>query len=232
MNSIEVYLNKSLKIIVPEKANGKNCSIDLVATFSKNLESIGYYIHYTLFEKMLDLTSEQVISLYDEIVPLLKKMRGSNVDFKPMYPNFPKQVMEMSEGELYHNAILNYIGFAISDQINDPTFQILPSYKKKNRPSLEEEGNLIPIKLGDEKDFMSIFTNLVCSNSSLSENNKNILQWFVKNRDVVSFLPNEIPQKETLAMIVAWSEQFEKFTSFLKTPTDVLRVSEQVFKKV
>ena len=51
---------------------------------------------------------------------------GAHRKFEPFYPNFPAQVMEMSEAALYFNAILYYwTGHR-------------PGFEKADRPELDE----------------------------------------------------------------------------------------------
>lgn len=69
--------------------------------------------------------------LHKTITPALKKRVGAHVSMKPMYPNFPKQVMEMSEAALLHNALLHYQG----DELG---IRILPHTDEKPRKALRK----------------------------------------------------------------------------------------------
>ena len=55
------------------------------------------------------LNRPQLAALYKELLDALQKSKGAHRDFKPMYPNFPDEVMEAAEGELYLNALLHYL---------------------------------------------------------------------------------------------------------------------------
>jgi hypothetical protein len=92
------------------------------------------------------------------VKPVLAKMVGAHREFRPMYPNFPNQVMEASEAELWFNAMANYFGFHLSDLLGDPNLVVLPQYEKEVRPFLDEHHDLRWIELGSEEDFNSIFT--------------------------------------------------------------------------
>ncbi|PQO45561.1 cytoplasmic protein [Blastopirellula marina] len=159
------------------------------------------------------------------MLPILQEMVGAHRKFDPFYPNFPQQVMEASDAELYFNAMTHYFGFWLSDLMENPDFVVRPYFEKEARPLLKEFQNLRWIELGSEEDFDAIFTRLVSSNGSLSESDREIVKWFIENRDVVPLLPNEIPKKETLALLIAAMPDPACLIDRVKTATDVLRVA-------
>ncbi|QDT96806.1 TerD family protein [Gimesia aquarii] len=223
LTQIEIYLTKSLKVILPE--GQVKAAPTVVSTVARNLQSLGFGLSAPLLERLSVLLEETVIEWYDEVLPVLKKMVGAHRSFDPMYPNFPKQVMEASDAELFFNAMTHYYGFVLSDLLDNPNLVVLPHYEKEARPLLEEFHELRWIDLGSEEDFDSIFTKLAASNGSLSESDKEILSWFATNRDVTNLIPEAIPQKETLAFLVAKLPDPECLLSAVKTATDVLRVA-------
>ncbi len=36
-------------------------------------------------------------------------MVGAHIQFTPMYPNFPQQMMDLSDADLYINAVIHYV---------------------------------------------------------------------------------------------------------------------------
>ncbi|MAX35746.1 MAG: cytoplasmic protein [Gimesia sp.] len=196
-----------------------------IASAAKNVQSLGFGLSTPILECLSSLSSDELASWYSTILPILQKLVGAHRTFNPMYPNFPKQVMEASDAELYFNAITHYFGFIVSDAIGDPSLVVLPNYVKEARPLLEEFHTLRWIELGSEEDFSSIFTNLAASNSSISKSDKDILDWFASHRDVSGLIPEKIPQKETLAFLVASLPQPDCLIPAIKTATDVLRVA-------
>lgn len=254
LDALELYLTKSRKIIVDGHSNQLSSSA-AVATFNRNLISLGFVCSQELSGTLAGLSEEALGSLYHQVVPILKKMTGAHRTFNPMYPNFPRQVMEASDLELYLNAITHYWMAAIRDlaqgqprlfggplmegatsspapveTLNVP-LQWLPEYEVEKRECLpEEEVSLKVIGLGSDADFWKVFTRLVGSNGSLAESDKAIVQWFVDNRrdNILFFLPPAIPQKENLTLLVGSLLQHEIPTyliPYLKTATDVLRVA-------
>src|SRR5947209_17010886 len=254
LNALEIYLTKSRKIIVQGNGNQPSSSA-AVATFNRNLISLGFVCSRELTGALAGLREEALGTLYQQVVPILKKMTGAHRTFKPMYPNFPKQVMEASDLELYLNAITHYWMAAVRDvaqgqprlfggrlmegAASTPApvetlrvpLQWLPEYEVENRDPLpEEEVTLQVIDLGNQDDSWKVFTRLAGSNGSLSKSDKAIVQWFVDNQreGIPPFLPPTIPQKENLTFLVGSLLKHEIPTyliPYLKTATDVLRVA-------
>jgi hypothetical protein len=224
----EIYLRKSGKVIV--ERGTASCSTVTVATFGKNLESLGFFLTRPLFERLLTLSPDQIDDFGTKVLPILKVMVGAHVAYKPFYPNFPAQVMEASDLELYINAMAHYWGFVISDIVGDPSLVFLPHYEKIERAPLTEPVKLKPIGLGDQSDFEAIFTRLSSANSSISDDDKLVLGWFVgeHRKDIARLLPESIPQKETLAFLLGELLKYDAqdlLLGKLKTATDILRVA-------
>jgi hypothetical protein len=224
----EIFLNKRNRVCLVQGAS--ETPLSMVATLNKNLEPIGFTLSRPLAERLLTQSPEATANFYQEILPILKKMVGAHRQFKPMYPNFPAQVMEAHDLELYWNAMMHYWSAFVADVTGVPGVITLPHYEKEERQELQQEVKLKVIDLGTQEDFQNIFTQLVGSNSSLSESDKEIVQWFVEKyeADVERMMPPAVQQKETLALLVGSLMKCGEPTFLLpsiKTATDVLRVA-------
>ena len=83
LNALEIYLTKSRKIVV--QGNGKQpLSSAAVATFNRNLISLGFVCSQELTGALAGLSEEALGSLYQQVVPILKTMTGAHRTFKPM----------------------------------------------------------------------------------------------------------------------------------------------------
>ncbi len=151
-----IYLTKSLRVIVPQGAG--RASRRAVSTVAKNLQSLGFGLSVSLLDRLATLSDEGVAEWYTSLLPTLKEMVGAHRSFNPMYPNFPRQVMEASDAELFFNAMTHYYGFVLSDMLGDPNLVILPNYEKQARPILEGFHELRWIDLGSKEDFDATFT--------------------------------------------------------------------------
>lgn len=213
-----IYIRRRSKVVV--EAGTDNLPENYIAAFLKNIQSLGYTFDEHLIETLKTLSLEELTEFYRQTVKNLREIVGAHREFKPMYPDFPNQVLEMSEARLYLNAIIHYLT------------NRLPGFEKKERIPLLDETELKVIGKGKVIDFESIFTKLAASNASLSAADKADLKWFVENYkdDIYRLMPAEIPQKENLAFIggllVSNTENAEEFLrSKIKTATDVLRLA-------
>lgn len=215
MNSI--YLRRKTKIVL-QRGDALQ-SQPVVAALLKNLEEFGYTLSQELIEIVQTLSTDQLEEFYKTLINDLQNMLGAHREFKPMYPNFPSQVMEMSEAQLYFNAIIHYLT------------HLRPFTVKKPRGKAEEVAPKI-IELGAVAEFETIFTQICASKTSISLQDREDLAWFVAHygEKVAPLLPPEIPSKENRAVIGALllGAKLEIAPEFLdrnfQTATDVLRL--------
>lgn len=116
-------------------------------TFQANIESLGFAWKRTDFQRLMGLPVATQAALYAQALPVLKDMVGVRTH-APMYPNFPRQVMDASDAELLLNAWLHYVGdlFAL---------RLVPDYPVEKRPKLREKtGALKPLGLVDAHEAL------------------------------------------------------------------------------
>jgi hypothetical protein len=216
MNAI--YLRRRSKVLLPDGSGAT--PLNVLASLQKNLEGLGFLLSGDVIERLKALNPIQVDAFYQRLVKDLRALVGAHRKFEPMYPNFPKQVMGMTEAELYFNAIMHYW-----------TLQ-LPRYAKEDRPPLEEQPTVRVIHLGSRDDFESLFTLLARSRTPFSAQDKADVKWFVAQyRDGIRrLLPEQVPSKENLAFLGA--ELIRNTTdadailgNHIRTATDVLRLA-------
>ena len=216
MNTI--YLRRKTKIIISQ-GDGQQPQ-NVVAALLKNLEAFGYTLSKEVVERVETLSDEQLETFYLQLVNDLKTMLGAHRTFKPMYPNFPQQVMEMSQAQLYFNAIIHY------------WTGLRPVTEKKTRLPLFDSIKPKVIELGTIEEFESIFTDICASKTSISVQDSEDLSWFVDHfvDEIVRLLPPEIPVKENRALVGALLMRKTQIAApFLaanfQTATDVLRLA-------
>ncbi len=190
-----------------------------LASLLQNIEQLGYTFAPELIEQCRKLSVDMIAELYQQMVPVLSQMVGDHVQYEPMYPNFPEQVMEASAAELWINALLHY------------RFGIRPEYDTMLRPPAERTAHLQPIGLATEDTCIEMLRNLAAANGSLSNQDKDDLAtglWMVKN--VEWLLPEKIPYKENVAFIAsvlleAGRADGQRLSVYFRTATDVLRLA-------
>jgi len=216
MNAI--YVRRRSKVIVPDGAGAT--PLNVVATLQKNLESLGYLLSEEVVARLQLLDLPQVDAFYQRLVRDLRALVGAHRKFEPFYPGFPQQVMDLSEAELYFNAIVHYWTLA------------RPSYAEAERPVLADRPPLRIIHLGSREDFESIFARLARSKTPFSPQDKEDVQWFVAQyrESIQRLIPEQIPCKENLGYLAAELIRNEAcspedLAARLQTATDVLRVA-------
>lgn len=214
-----IYIKRRRKVIVDfNDTNNDIVSKEYLVTALKNLESYGYTFSMNLINKLRNISTDDFILFYNSILDILKQLVGERGKLKPMYPNFPKQVMNLSDADLYFNALFHYASLG----------QIIPETNEEKRSALIDNPNITILDLGNQSDFNTIFINLLSSSTSISPDNKEDLKWFVENVDIYNLIPNVIPNKEVLAYISKLTFNTAIFSDLLKqkfkTSTDVLRL--------
>jgi hypothetical protein len=217
-----LYLRRKRKMIV--RAGDVALPAAYVATALKNLERLGYTCAPRLIERLRTLSERALAVTYGGMVATLRKLKGAGVAWQPMYPNFPRQVMDASDAELYVNALVHYLGDRVGARL-------LPVYDEEDRPPLVEAVQLEVIDLGDEDELRDLARALIGAATSISAQDKEdvaaILAHF--RDDAAALLPPEIPHKENLAFVAGLLLDHRVasdvlLTRYFKTATDVLRL--------
>ncbi len=213
----EILLRRKNKVIV-KSGHETNPNNQYIATIMKNVEALGYTFSKELFEVLQTLSKEELQKFYLELIPMLKKLVGADVVYKPMYPNFPVSVMEADYIELFINAIVHYWSSGI----------LYPNEKREERLPLFDVTKIKVIDLGSTDDLQDIFNKLCQSKTSISQTDKEDIEWIFKNMQVK--FPDEVPLKENAALIgKLYLENYPLATAgdiqkYFKTATDVLRL--------
>lgn len=215
----EIAIKKLHKVILPQPLSDGEPSIQKqtkALTLQANLINLGFIMDKELSDALANLHDDDLIKVSSELVTVLRKLKGANVSYNPMYPNFPRQVMEASDLELWVNAILHYWTRG----------EFLPDYVKLPRGYAPENVKLIEIGLlKSEDEFASIFTKILGSNESISGEDKNIVKWFLDNYGNLKF-PETIPFKENMSLVGAYMlENGYDVSHLVKNSTDVLRIA-------
>jgi hypothetical protein len=218
MHMNALYLRRRSKVMLPEGTGAT--PLNVIASFQKNIESLGFLLAEDVVDGLKRMSPMQVDTFYQGLVKYLRTMVGAHRPYTPMYPNFPAQVMEMTEAELYFNAILHYWTLK------------LPEIEAREREPLQDKPKLRLIRLGTREDFEGIFTLLARSRSPYSAQDKEDVKWFVaQHRDGIKrLLPDQVPCKENLAFLGAelirnTSDAGAVLGPHVKTATDVLRLA-------
>lgn len=225
LDNIKVNQNNlPISPMVLDIADKKAQGVFLAATVGRGLEQLGYILSESLFEDMInDIEITKKVSS-DFVINALKELKGADVEYIPMYPNFPSQVINANDLHLYINAMIHYL----SDG------KLLPASDEYVREKAKERKKLTPLFRGDESDVKILIDNLIKSAKEWSVIDR--LDMFsifscMECQEVLLLIKNtKFSNKENLAYIAKMLYQlygFEGFSSIgakIEVPTDILRI--------
>ena len=146
------------------------------------------------------ITDGEIKEVLDEVLPTLieKYHEEFGTDFKPLYPGFPAQVVDLPEQERYEIQIKIY---ERSMDYDDPFFTKGVDFENKENPnsiarSIEEIGRM------SLEEFEKIPYTICSSGSALASQTIEELKWFLKEMPNCS-LPSVIPFKENLVLVMS-----------------------------
>lgn len=208
LNGIEGNPSTSREVCAKHKA--------LVATFMSEMASLGFSVSEDVFYYLVSLVdpTERCV----EILDLAKASLGANVSHRVFYPNFPQQVMEALETELYVNASIHYWTLGL----------VVPSYLKIEREELKEENPQTEILLISREDLQAYFCKLVYAKAPLPESSTDFIDDGIE-AGWTYLLKEEISFKETLARVAASVlKKGFSISHLMRVTTDVLRVMAHI----
>lgn len=185
----------------------------LVHSVHAELMNLGYMLDSAGILYLISAAREDIIRYHDEVIAYLTYIKGDG-NYRPLYDGFPQQVMEMSEVELFINAIRHYRSSG----------EWVPNAYTQSKPTAFEHPTYKVLSPCSEAGFNRIFTDILSVNQSITPMDKEVLTWFRMNRPagwVMAYLPKEIPFKENLCFVL---ELFD-FEVVPFTYTDILRTA-------
>ncbi|MFC3773364.1 cytoplasmic protein [Paenibacillus sp. GCM10012303] len=216
-----IYLRRANKLIA-NRGNGSNRLPETVlATAMKNIERLGFTFSHSLMHTVCTFSMKQMESFYHPLVADLKKLVGAHVEYRPMYPNFPMQVMEATDAELYLNAIRHYLTWEG------------PEYEIADPAPLLDKANLNVIDLGSKAEFHTMIRRLIEAKVSISGTDREDIDAVIECADpkeLHEILPAGIPLKENVGFVAGSLLKHDKANveligRYIKTATDVLRLA-------
>lgn len=224
----EILLRRKNKLVMPLNSctlNSKRKD-SMVAAILKNIEEYGYTLSVDVINVIRYWTENEIKEFYGELVGYLKTYCGADKIYRCMYPNFPEQVYEMDDADLFINAFVHYI----SDGI------IYPSYEKDKRFPIIDRIKLTVLERGSNEDVTNLFKNLCTAKTSLSQQDRADIAGMLKDYSylIYAIQPKDFQFKEN-AIYVAFlywninknnmteNELFCQISKYIKTATDVLR---------
>src|ERR1700682_2732421 len=200
----EILLRRKNSIVLPDAPGRTNAGV--IAAANLNLQELGYTLSAQAINHLKSTEYAWTAKVLKKVLEFAKAARGDGAGLaRPMYPNFPEQVAEAAESELYLNALLHYFSVWVADVTYNEDFVWLPKYRKNPRSLLGagDKVKLTVLKVVPEGKTASLYRDiqrqLVSSNTSISEQDKKDIRLLVDEGYLVDHL-TVIPNKENLVV--------------------------------
>lgn len=200
----EILLRRKNKLFISEQKY--EIDANFVINLISNVQTLGYTFSDKLINIMLHMDKQSLISLYDIVIKTIKHMIGDDVEYKPLYNDFPNTIYDVINENDKNNISLTINNIREFIPVTDVKLQT--------------------IDLATKQDFHNIFINMMSSNIALSEIDKKDLIYYLNNFNYQ--LPDKIPFKETMVFVINNIKnniRIEELKNMFKTATDVLRLA-------
>ena len=196
-------------------------SIEELATLIKKFEGYGYIFSKELAIAISKEERNTIIDKLKSVIEVIEDFK-SDKNYTVFYKNFPDEVINMNEIDLYINQILHYwIGYLPSNNENIIKEDVEPSKLVKAR-----ELNLI-----DDEMIEKLFVDLLSSNVTLSEQYLDDVCVLTNNKSIKELedYMEYIQMKETLTTVSSYILKKEGvLIGNFKTATDILRLIAKI----
>lgn len=216
-----IALRRKAAFFVPETKEDKVDNITFGA-FLKVLNNYGFYLDIN-DEKVREAFVDKLIT--KDVLVSVKEAMSHAFDIPKdrvvLYANFPEQVENTSELELFVDAIIYALtGFNYIPGEND-------EYKRLAENYVSDKA-MRSLTIINKEDMIDLFWSIAASKTALSETDKSDMDTILSayTEEVVALAPEkEIPFKETMAkLVVQFNQAGLDISGMMKTPTDLLRV--------
>lgn len=214
INKQAIALKKRHGVVI--EANDNQSNLTHALTLNAEMLQLGYCLSQAALTRIASLSVAEIGKLAGQVLCALREFKGANVSYHPMYPGFPQQVIEASQLALYQTALQHYW--------SNGSWR--PEYGRWFRAASEEVTKPIAIDLVGESTFIGVFTQLLESNESLCDADKNIVEWFLLHYPLDQLdVPEDIPFAENKCIVAAYLlAQDKDISALVKTATDILRI--------
>lgn len=211
----KIAFNQLNAVVATSPVEVKNDAFNIkVISFVNEMHNFGFLVTKELYQYLSSLNEATSVEVCQKVLSLAKESVGAHVAMKAFYPNFPRQVMEASDAELFINAILHYWTLGAWS----------PEYVEEKRPDLAEENPKTEISLISMEDVKAYFFRILASKNSIPASLVEFVEMGIEEGWAAEY-KGEIPFKETLCRVAtALVKQGQSINGVVATTTDVLRV--------
>jgi hypothetical protein len=226
MNINDVLLRRKNKIFIQDSVLddvNENTNHLYIATIQTNIRDFGYTLTPKVVEVLTTYSEEELEIFYNSLCESLNELVG-DAEYSPMFPNFPKHTVSQFQYEEFMEGFISLFGSEVVKEILPVEEEVLKRVKFNECFAVEE------IDLATQNDYINIFRNIMGSKTSISQTDKEELEWFMENHTNEVVFPETFPHKEVLSYVVSLvlknkNIDNKKVSSKFKTATDVLRLA-------
>lgn len=230
-------LIKQGKLLIPDGSEEVGKNKDLAAALGMNLAAYGYVFDSETMEKLSAMHKTQLSMLWESIIDGINKYTGIE-DFrnsKLFYPNFPEQVMDMSDVDLYLNSLAYYTGYYyFGVDIHD---DLIPDEKKPRLPLIEKfpsEKKVLMMSSADE--LMTLVSDRIHSmgiNESQEAELRLYAALFPEDMKTIINAPDMFASKENYVKVgdICASNNLIDIKTWFKDAPDVMRYAAYLSNK-
>lgn len=242
MNKTNKIALRRRNLVVLEKEPFMNAPHDtymvhaqIINALDANLRQLGYCLSENLYGKLCNSDIAAIQQTGTDLLRQVKELVGADLDYQPLYPNFPNQVMTTKESQLYTNALVHYFkrdlhhaGFDVPE-IESPAEYRLPMPKNNIKMTALDAGN--------KEDINNILRDLLSSNISYSKQDKEDVESLIyENKEWKNLLPEKMENKENIATIscailknpeqttIENLKDMDALNKYIRSATDVMRI--------
>lgn len=215
MNLISKIAFTQLNSVFTSASASKESSFDIqIITFVNEMYNLGFLISEKAYTYLSSLSKDDALSVCKKTLSLAKESVGAHVKVKALFPGFPKQVMELSDAEIFISNVLHYYSHG----------EWTLAHNVQEKAALEEKNAKLNVGLVDMEDIKLFFFKLLASKNSLPESLVKFVDEGI-NEGWTAEYKGEIPFKETLCRVAtSLVKEGKSINGIIKTTTDVLRV--------
>lgn len=212
-------------------------AVQLVLSANRNLEAFGRTMSDNLIGKLVSLPENEIIETCEDLIGEVESNSNTKEfqDAEVFYPDFPEQVMEMSEVEHYVYQISEYLGAAYLRR------SLRPEFEATDRTPLVEDfkRDLKVIDVVNPSAIHGLMHDRMFSTATLAGYKKNtLIEYMHDTTNWYSWVHEQtIPNRENKAAIVldiarngnlSKSAKNEMLHSLVTEATDVVRLAAEL----
>lgn len=181
----DVAIRRLKAVYVDEMFTAYGSDGDAQYEYALALAADALSLGYALPQNVVEGISGTTTWAMKAILKAMRSTRGALWDYKPMYPDFPKQVEDATARELIVNALAHYTGDLFG-------LRIMPDYEPSPRLPLLDGGKMEKLGLATAGDLADVAVKLLSAGQVLSEQDKADLKTLAADKTIMDIIEEKL----------------------------------------